>query len=500
MRRTVMLTLGGLPALLAAIAAGAARAGALPDGADTESAAGLRLVAHDALQARQTYQMVEVHQGNRWLLYLGHMRGSEVDPTTGALEANGTSVVDVTDPTRPRYLRHIPASPAPWFHGDADDATGGQHLQICAGDELPHGRPGRFYLLRNHGVIAQEILDVTDPMRPTLVAEVLRTQPPRDGRLRTHKNLWDCASGEAYLVDSVAGWTGQSLQIFDLSDPATPRHIRDFGLPGTQPGGHAADPGFSLHEANLLGDRVYLAYGTNHDGVIEILDRGKLIHGDPGLADPLAPTDASLSYPMISRLDMPYYWGGHTAKPIMHVPIPDYARDQQGARRNFLFVTSEGIDFRCTTVRHVAFFVDITDERHPWPVSSFQVPATPLRHGGPDFCERGVFGPHSPQASHNPRYEGRLLFLAYFTGGVRVIDMRNPFAPFEIGHFIARATRNSRVIYPANPPPDVKPWPVANTVEVDERGNYLFVADRPHNGLFILELTGKVRALAAASR
>jgi hypothetical protein len=494
MKRAVVLLIGMSTVLLLAAEPAVS---ALPDGADTESAEGLRLVAHDPLQARQTYQMVEIHQGNRWLLYLGHMRGREVDPlTTGQLEANGTSVIDVTDPTKPIYLNHIPPSPAPWFSGNQDDATGAQHLQICSGDELPHGTRGHFYMLRNHGVIAQEILDVTDPMRPVFVADVVHTQPPRDGHLRTHKNLWDCATGEAYLVDSVEGWTGQSLQIFDLSDPVSPRLIRNFGLPGTQPGGHAADPGFSLHEASVHNNRVYLAYGTNHDGVIEILDRTKLIHGDPTLDDPLEATEASLSYPLIARLDMPYYWGGHTAKPIMDVPIPDYARDKQGAKRNFLFVTSEGIDFRCSVVRHVAFFVDITDERHPWPVSNFQVPATPQKSGNPDFCERGVFGPHSPHGSHNSLYEGKLLFLAYFTAGVRVIDMRNPFAPVEIGHFIARATRNSRVIYPPNPPADVKPWPVANTVEIDERGNYIFVADRPHNGLFILELTGRLRELA----
>ncbi len=248
----------------------------------------------------------------------------------------------------------------------------------------------------------------------------------------------------------------------------------------------------------MLGNRVYLAYGTNHDGIIEIIDRAKLLHGDPAAADPFAPTPAALAYPVISRLDMPAYWGGHTAKPILGVPIPDYARDAKGARRDFLFVTSEGIDFRCSSVRHLAFFVDITDERHPWPVSNFQVPATPAHEGDPDFCERGVFGPHSPQASHNPLYEGKLLFLAYFTGGVRVIDMRDPFAPVEVGHFIARATANSRVIWPPDPPPDAIPWPVANTVEVDERGGYVYLADRPHNGLFVLATTGRVREIAGA--
>jgi hypothetical protein len=468
-----------------------------PDGATTESADGLRLVAHDGLDARQTYQLVVHKQGDRWLLYAGHIRGTERDTQTGQTTANGTSVLDVTNPAHPQYLIHIPPTPAPWFKGDPADATGAQHQQVCDGAELPNGRRGSVYMLRNNGAIAHEILDVTDPLHARFVTDVVRTAPARDGRLRTHKNFWDCRTGEAYLVSSVAGWTGQVLQIFDLSNPEKPRHIRDFGLPGTQPGGDPTlDPGFALHEANVLADRVYLAYGTDHDGVIQILDRTKLIQGQPDVADPFAPTNDALTYPQIARLDMPHYWGGHTAKPIMNVTIPDYIRDKKGARRNFLFTTSEGIDFRCSVTRHVAFFVDITDERHPWPVSNFQVPALPTKPGDPDFCERGVFGPHSPHASHNPLYEGKLIFLSYFTGGVRVIDMRDPFKPMEVGHFMARATPASRVIYPPNAGPDVKPWPVANTVEIDERGGYVYMADRPNNGLFVLEITGKVKEIA----
>ena len=205
----------------------------------------------------------------------------------------------------------------------------------------------------------------------------------------------------------------------------------------------------------------------------------------------------NFAYPEISRLDMPDFWGAHSAKPILDVPIADYAQNETGARRDFLFVTSEGIDFLCHTPRHISFFLDITDVEHPWPVSNYQVPALPQHEGDPNFCERGVFGPHGPHASHNPLYEGRLLFLAYFTGGVRAIDMRDPFHPVEAGHFIAEATPNSRVIYPPDAGPEVVAWPVANTVEIDERGGYVFMADRPHNGLFVLRLTGELAEIAA---
>jgi hypothetical protein len=276
--------------------------------------------------------------------------------------------------------------------------------------------------------------------------------------------------------------------------------MRDFGLDGMQAGSsfeREGEEGYSLHEATVYHDRVYLAYGTDRTGTVQILDRDKLILGDPKLDDPFDLSSATLRYPQIARMDMPDFWGAHSAKPILDVPITDYAGNRQGARRDFLFVTSEGIDFLCATHRHLAFFIDITDETHPWPVSSFQVPALPAQPGDPNFCERGVFGPHGPHASHNPLYEGKIIFLAYFTGGVRAIDMRDPFDPVEAGHFVARITPNSRVIYPPDAGPEVIAWPVANTVEIDERGQFLFMADRPHNGLYILRLTGLLAEIAS---
>src|SRR5206468_7904550 len=52
----------------------------------------------------------------------------------------------------------------------------------------------------------------------------------------THKSWWECDTGIAYLVanNSAEGWKGNHLKIYDLSDPAKPVYIRDFGLLGQQ--------------------------------------------------------------------------------------------------------------------------------------------------------------------------------------------------------------------------------------------------------------------------
>ena len=54
---------------------------------------------------------------------------------TGKPEINGTSVVDVTDPARPKYLAHI-----------ASGRGGAQMVRVCSGAQLPRADKSRFYM------------------------------------------------------------------------------------------------------------------------------------------------------------------------------------------------------------------------------------------------------------------------------------------------------------------------------------------------------------------
>lgn len=75
------------------------------------------LAGYNDLQARSAYQPVIQQQGERWIAYIGHHAGVQLNPLTGKQEQNGTSIVDVTDPARPRYLAHIPGETAPGAGG-----------------------------------------------------------------------------------------------------------------------------------------------------------------------------------------------------------------------------------------------------------------------------------------------------------------------------------------------------------------------------------------------
>jgi hypothetical protein len=450
--------------------------------AAAEEQRNMRLVGMDDLQARSAYQPVVHQQGARWIAYIGHHGGKRMNPLTGQMELNGTSIVDVTDPKRPRYLHHIPGA-----EGEAE-AGGAAMVRVCDGKTLPHAAKDKTYLLRTLGNLAHEVWDVTDPAKPARLVTVL------DGLKSTHKNWWECDTGIAYLVSDGApsGWrTNRMTKIYDLSDPAQPRFIRDFGLPGQEPGSTGTAPE-GVHGPIALRNRVYFAYGTGAKGVLQIVDRDKLLAGDPQAADRFAPTPANLLYPQIGRLDMSPAWGGHTSFPILGITVPHWAADVPGRTRDFVLLVSEALRNECQELRQLSFMVDVTTERTPFSVATFEVP-DPTG----DFCRRGGrFGPHSSNESFSPIYYGRLAFIAYFNAGVRAVDIRDPFHPTEAGFYIPSVTaKTDKRCIEVSGAPRCKTAIQTNNVDVDDRG-FIYLADRADTGLHIVELTGAARAIA----
>ena len=389
--------------------------------------------AHD-LGGRSAYQPVIHRQGTRWIAYVGHHAGGD----------NGTSIVDVSDPRAPRLLAHIPSE------------GGAQMARVC-------DLKGRTFLLRTRGESAHEIWDVTQPGKPSRVSTVV------DGLAGTHKSWWECDTGIAYLVSGAPGWrTHRMTQVFDLSDPARPRFIRDFGLPGQQPGAKGPVP-TGLHgpiSTGPRGNRIYLGYGTNAHGVLQIVDREKL------LAGPREPTEANLLHPQVGRLDLPATMGAHTTFPILGLEVAEFARDRQGARRDFVLIVNEALASHCGEARQMAWLADVTDEARPMTVSGWTVP-----EASGNFCAKGRFGAHASNESFAPVYYRRLVFVSWFNAGVRALDIRDPYRPVEVAHYVPAGN------------------PLTNNVEVDERG-YIYIVDRGSLGMHILELRGAARAIA----
>jgi hypothetical protein len=468
-------------AILLALPAMAQTQKQAPKIGDPPEALNVRLVGQNDLQGRTAYQPTIAKQGTRYIAYIGHHGGSgdfskPLNTLNGQEELNGTSIVDVTDPKQPKYLAHIPGAV-----GDGE-AGAAQMTRVCDGKSLGKGDPNKVYLLRAFGREGHETWDVTDPAKPKVLARML-------GMTDTHKNYWECEGGIAYLVSTPPGWRTRMTQVYDLSDPANPVKIRDFALVGQQPGATGAVP-VAIHglvSTGPKGNRVYFAFGTNKGGIMQIVDRDKLLKG------PKEPTPDNLLYPQVGRLDMSPLAGAHTAMPLGKFKIPEFTKEKEGAERDMVMVVGETFREECGEARQMVYFVDATIESRPMIVSHWTVP-----EAMGNFCTRGGrFGSHSSNEDMRPLYFGKLTFITFFNAGMRVLDIRDPYNPKEVGYFIPPITRATqpRCGMIGGQQRCSNAVIQSNNAEVDDRG-YIYIADRANTGLHIVELTGEARAIA----
>jgi hypothetical protein len=126
-------------------------------------------------------------------------------------------------------------------------------------------------------------------------------------------------------------------------------------------------------------------------------------------------------------------------------------------------------------------------------ISTMQVADNSAR---PDFCTRGTrFGTHSTNESFYAPYYGKLLFIAYFDGGLRVFDIRDPYHPKNVAFFIPNVTNNTQATnVTINGVPQQFFDVSTDNAEVDDRG-YIYIVDRVGGGADILKLTEEAREI-----
>jgi hypothetical protein len=495
----------------------------------------MRRVGHVDLQGRPSYQPnVIVYPDGRTIAFVGTHSDAKPNPLKpgSPVEQDGTMIIDVTNPARPVETFHIPV---PVAGGQA------QMARMCLGRDLPGGVNGHVYLLRNiQGSAAQrsgyEIWDVTDIRNPAPVAALL-------GLRSTHKDWWECKSGIAYMPGSkdVAApnrWrTSQAMIIYDWSNPPLaalpgapiptyanyPKYIRTYGLVGAQPDGTGTAPN-SLHGPistfehpqfgmklargagadDVVGNRIYAAWGVGDDGVLQIIDRKKLLppaYGGTWVGDPDRPTVADIESAQTGFFLMSPDQGGHTSMPVFGMKPASYQSFTELQTRDIVILTSEATSNKCQEAPHWAFNVDVTVEnsrtappgtrveQNPWhgPMSLATMSVDPRlgeRYPRGNYCIRGArFGVHSNEENFRNPYYGRLTFLAYFTGGIRAWDIREPQAPVEVGFYVPESNANTNA-----------DGYMTNNLEVDNRG-YIYAPDRDGAGLDIVELTGRAKAI-----
>ena len=91
--------------------------------------------------------------------------------------------------------------------------------------------------------------------------------------------------------------------------------------------------------------------------------------------------------------------------------------------RDVMVVTDEEAGKRAPMPYAFMWMVDITEETRPVPISTFNT------------AEAHSIEPGHQYGAHQPAeqvYDNK-MFVTWFSGGLRVVDIRNPYLPTEIG-------------------------------------------------------------------
>ncbi|HKA43929.1 MAG TPA: hypothetical protein VKF40_18250 [Burkholderiales bacterium] len=405
--------------------------------------------------------------------YVGHLTNKE---------RLGTTILDVSDPRKPRVVSQI----------RLDDANSHSHKARVVGDimvvnneqnasalgrksellpstrrtlEQTLGRPATHAELAEKLAVKEsdipileasernpydqggfKIYDVKDRTKPRLLSF------QKTGGKGVHR--YDMDANYAYISTEMPGYLGAMLVIYDMRNPETPQEVSRWWLPGqhTDGGEKPAWPGRRnrLHHALRVGDLLWAGCWMAGCRVIDVSDiRKPKTIGAYNYHPPfLEPTHTFREMPV--RID-----GKRVAIAIDEEDEAHDAAEMEQRRGR----------------PHAALWVfDASDLGDIKPLSTFQVSeldspwsrAAPGRFGAHQFWER--------------MRDDTLVYCTWFAGGLRIVDLADPSAPAEVGYFIPEPARG-------------RAGPMTNDVDVDKRG-VIYVVDRGPQ-FDILEFNGR---------
>jgi len=394
---------------------------------------------------------------------------------------HGTSIVDVSDPSRPRLASTIPLDD-PYTHthkvrvvGDVMYTNYEQNNRYFyrRGEKIPAYR-AEFSAQYGHQPTDDELLEfmsrdffsegkrhilTRDDLPELLAAQERgykdggfrvydvsdRTKPKLITHHRTHGwgvHRFDVDENYLFASTEWDGYQSNIIVIYDVSDPARPQYVSHWGLPGQHlaagevPHWQADD--WRVHHGLRSGNQLWVSALWGGMFVVDISD----IRNPRQLAH--------------YNYHPPFTEPTHTA-----LPVPF-----EVAGRRIAIVGDETQIHRRGQPYGMLWVMDVGDLNDIKPLSVFTVSEL----DSPQMAQGRWFGCHQFQE----HFSKPLAFAAWFAGGMRIVDFSDPTRPVEAGCFVP-------------PPSGGQPLVGTNDVDVDDRG-LIYLLDR-YNGLDIVEFT-----------
>ena len=413
----------------------------------------IQLVAYADLGGKPAFKLAMQEVGGHFFLYVG------------SLWHSGWSILDVTDPYQPHYLRFVDGPPATWTIqiqvADQKMITGSEHI--------PGGwQSGQSSASPLDGFM---VWDVSEPDQPELLGHWA------SGATGTHRNFYN-GGRYVHACTTMPGYEGYGYAIVDIDDPTQPVVRGSWWYPGQHVAAgekyselderrlHLAKPfptaeepqhSLSLHgAAYVLGDRAYCSWMRAGLVILDVSD----------FTEPEFVSCLPVHPPLGSTIAV------HSA-----VPLPG---------RDLVAINSEALRESCDEPVGFAGLVDVQDERDPVLISLFPQPRVPPGYPTPTFCAKGGrFGPHN-QHQHQGldclKLDTDHVIMTYFNAGLQVFDVTEPRDPYISAYYI-----------PDDPTTRLGPLPKrlvhqAEDVIVDRRG-YIYMSEK-NSGIYVMALEG----------
>lgn len=316
--------------------------------------------------------------------YLGHMRPPE-----------GTTILDISDPKNPKIVSQIQVPPNIHSH----------KVRVSGDVMLVNYEKFRFYEGPEKPRCGLKIFDISDRSKPREIAFV------EEGEWGYHRFTFD--GRYCYGTPVPDGYEGNILGILDLKDPEKPEYVSRWWVPGQWIAG-GEDPlpegrRVRCHHPMRLGDRLYAGWWLHGWYIFDISDLSK--------PKPITHVDWTPSYVCPT----------HTTLPIPH---------EIRGRRILVVADEETPDRLAPSPNAMLWIVDITEETTPVTISNYRA-----RKVDRPFDPDCWYGCHQPQEQI---HENRLA-VAWFGGGLRMIDISDPWRPEEIGYYIPMPGKGHKV-------------------------------------------------------
>jgi len=342
---------------------------------------------------------------------------------------HGTTILEVADPYKPKIVSTLTPNHR-WSHSHKVRVIG--DLMIV-NSEFERGPGARVSEYPDGGF---RIYDVKDRSDPKLI-KFVKTHGKGVHRFHMDENY-------AYISTEMEGFVGNIMVIYDIRSPSKPVEVSRWWMEGQNvAGGETPNPKHAehrLHHGMRCGSEIYAGCWMSGVAIIDASDITKprtlsRYEYDPPCPEPTH-TFLKVPHPVagrsiaVSTEEERAHRGADAGKP--HAPLRTW---------------------------------DVSDPTRPKLLHSYHLPETAT----PYAADKVRFGTHQLRELVD---QDNLLYVTWFAGGLRVIDINDPANPKERGYFIPK-------------PGDGFLAPETNDVAKDHRG-LLWVTDK-QRGLDVIE-------------